>query len=202
MPRTTASDYASNPRSAIMPRNAGATADVCASYLRLQLCRASPSDYASNLSMQLCRAVPGPQHAFTRVNSIGNYAASRWRPEDVDARRRMRGSCWASGANKAARRPAPAARRACVRRFSRRGRSCRLSRNSVRSAQNEMRLPVFMLSEALRLIGATRTSLIGALGPVSALTMSAIGFDERLTGSQGFGAILVLSGVILISKSR
>jgi drug/metabolite transporter (DMT)-like permease len=65
-----------------------------------------------------------------------------------------------------------------------------------------MRLPVFMLSEALRLIGATRTSLIGALGPVSALTMSAIGFDERLTGSQGFGAILVLSGVILISKSR
>jgi drug/metabolite transporter (DMT)-like permease len=60
-------------------------------------------------------------------------------------------------------------------------------------------LPVFLVAEALRRIGANQFALIGAVGPVSAAVTSAIGLDEPFTWLQGVGGLLVISGVLLVS---
>jgi drug/metabolite transporter (DMT)-like permease len=63
-------------------------------------------------------------------------------------------------------------------------------------------LPLFLQAEALRRIGATEFGLIGALGPVSAAIMSAIGLDEPFTAVQALGGALVIVGVLLVSLKR
>jgi drug/metabolite transporter (DMT)-like permease len=63
-------------------------------------------------------------------------------------------------------------------------------------------LPVFMTSEALRRIGASRVAIIGALGPVSTIAFAYLGLDETLTTAQLGGAVLVLAGVLLVSVPR
>lgn len=60
-------------------------------------------------------------------------------------------------------------------------------------------LPVFLVAEALRRIGANQFALIGAVGPVSAAVTSAIGLDEPFTWLQAVGGLLVISGVLLVS---
>jgi drug/metabolite transporter (DMT)-like permease len=60
-------------------------------------------------------------------------------------------------------------------------------------------LPVFLVAEALRRIGANQFALIGAVGPVSAAVTSAIGLNEPFTWLQGVGGLLVISGVLLVS---
>jgi drug/metabolite transporter (DMT)-like permease len=59
--------------------------------------------------------------------------------------------------------------------------------------------PAFMISEALRRIGANHVALIGGLGPVSAIVFGYIGLDETLTVVQLCGAALVLTGVLAVS---
>jgi drug/metabolite transporter (DMT)-like permease len=63
-------------------------------------------------------------------------------------------------------------------------------------------LPVFIVTEALRRIGANQVALIGALGPVSTVFLGWLGLDELMTPLQLLGAALVLSGVILVSLRR
>ena len=63
-------------------------------------------------------------------------------------------------------------------------------------------LPLFLAAEALKRIGATNFGLIGALGPVSAALMGAIGLDEPLTGIQAIGGALVIVGVLLVTLKR
>lgn len=60
-------------------------------------------------------------------------------------------------------------------------------------------IPVFMMSEALRRIGANHSALIGALGPVSTVVLGYLGLDEFMTPLQLVGAALVLAGVLIIS---
>jgi drug/metabolite transporter (DMT)-like permease len=59
--------------------------------------------------------------------------------------------------------------------------------------------PVFLLSAAIKLIGAGNTSLIGSIGPVSTIVMADYFLNEPITIIQVFGSILVLAGVIWIS---
>lgn len=61
-------------------------------------------------------------------------------------------------------------------------------------------LPVFMTSAAIRRIGASRTALIGTLGPMLTIFFGCWLLDEPLSWSQMAGAALVLAGVLLISK--
>ncbi len=61
-------------------------------------------------------------------------------------------------------------------------------------------LPVFMTSAAIRRIGASRTALIGTLGPMLTIFFGCWLLDEPLSWSQMAGAGLVLAGVLLISK--
>ncbi|QPK63321.1 DMT family transporter [Methylomonas sp. LL1] len=60
-------------------------------------------------------------------------------------------------------------------------------------------LPVFMLSAAIRLIGSSRTSLIGMIGPVSTLFMAGYFLGEQLTVRQIVGAALVMAGVLSLT---
>ncbi len=60
-------------------------------------------------------------------------------------------------------------------------------------------LPVFLVAEALRRIGANHFALIGAVGPVSVAITSALGLDEPFTGLQAVGGLLVIGGVLLVS---
>ncbi len=60
-------------------------------------------------------------------------------------------------------------------------------------------LPVFMMSEALRRIGAKQVALIGALGPVTVIFAGHVGLDERMTPLQILGTIFVLAGVVAVS---
>jgi len=60
-------------------------------------------------------------------------------------------------------------------------------------------IPGFLISEALRRIGANKVSIIGALGPVTAIVLGYLGLDEVMTPLQIFGAAFVLIGVVVVS---
>lgn len=60
-------------------------------------------------------------------------------------------------------------------------------------------IPAFMISEALRRIGANTVAIIGALGPVTTLLFGYLGLDELMTPLQIAGSALVLVGVVAIS---
>ena len=60
-------------------------------------------------------------------------------------------------------------------------------------------IPVFMISEALKRIGANSVAIIGALGPVTAIVFGWLGLEEVMTPLQLAGSALVLVGVVVIS---
>jgi len=60
-------------------------------------------------------------------------------------------------------------------------------------------LPVFLVAEALRRIGANQFALVAAVGPVSVAITGALGLDEPFGWLQALGALLVIGGVLLVS---
>jgi len=60
-------------------------------------------------------------------------------------------------------------------------------------------VPVFMVSEALRRIGANQVAMFGCLGPVTTVLFGMLGLDEKMSLMQAFGALLVLAGVVLVT---
>jgi len=60
-------------------------------------------------------------------------------------------------------------------------------------------IPVFMISEALKRIGANSVAIIGALGPVTAIAFGWLGLEEVMTPLQLAGSALVLVGVVVIT---
>jgi drug/metabolite transporter (DMT)-like permease len=63
-------------------------------------------------------------------------------------------------------------------------------------------IPTLLISEGIRLIGASNASIVGSAGPISTITLAYIFLGERLTLIQMFGGILVLSGVLIISLQK
>jgi drug/metabolite transporter (DMT)-like permease len=61
-------------------------------------------------------------------------------------------------------------------------------------------LPVWMVSEAIRRLGAGPVSLIGTLGPVVTLFLGWIILDETIGLFQILGGALVVAGVVLVGK--
>jgi len=61
-------------------------------------------------------------------------------------------------------------------------------------------LPVWMVSEAIRRLGAGPVSLIGTLGPVVTLFLGWIILDEAIGLFQILGGALVVAGVVLVGK--
>ena len=60
-------------------------------------------------------------------------------------------------------------------------------------------LPTFLIAEAIRRIGANRTSLVGSLGPVFTIGFGWWLLDESVHWIQLGGAALVLAGVALVT---
>jgi drug/metabolite transporter (DMT)-like permease len=63
-------------------------------------------------------------------------------------------------------------------------------------------LPVLLVAEALRRIGANHFALIGALGPVTTVLADFALLEGALSAAQIVGAALVISGVLLVSLKR
>jgi drug/metabolite transporter (DMT)-like permease len=63
-------------------------------------------------------------------------------------------------------------------------------------------LPVFLVAEALKRIGANHFALIGALGPVTTVLADFVLMQGALTAIQIVGGALVISGVLLVSVKR
>lgn len=63
-------------------------------------------------------------------------------------------------------------------------------------------MPVFLLTEALRRIGASKTAIISSIGPVSTLVFGVMFLDEVVSALQLFGTALVISGVLWISLTK
>jgi drug/metabolite transporter (DMT)-like permease len=60
-------------------------------------------------------------------------------------------------------------------------------------------LPTYLVAEAIKRIGANRTSLVGSLGPVFTIWLGYWILDEPVHWIQLGGAALVLAGVTLVS---
>ncbi len=63
-------------------------------------------------------------------------------------------------------------------------------------------LPVYMISEAIRRIGAGPASLLGSMGPVATIFLGWLLLDEAVSLSQLAGAALVMAGVLLVSLGK
>jgi drug/metabolite transporter (DMT)-like permease len=63
-------------------------------------------------------------------------------------------------------------------------------------------LPTFLIAEAIKRIGANRTSIIGSLGPVFTIWLGWWMLGEPVHWTQLIGAALVLTGVALVTMKR
>lgn len=63
-------------------------------------------------------------------------------------------------------------------------------------------MPVFLVAESLKRIGANHFALIGALGPVTTVLADFFLMDGALSAVQVVGGALVISGVLLVSVKR
>jgi drug/metabolite transporter (DMT)-like permease len=63
-------------------------------------------------------------------------------------------------------------------------------------------LPIVLMSEGIRRIGASHASIIGSLGPIATIFLGAIFLGESVGVFQLAGAGLVLAGVLAISLQR
>ena len=63
-------------------------------------------------------------------------------------------------------------------------------------------IPLFTLLLAVRNIGGTLTSILGALEPVTAVCIGALVFGEAFTFSEAVGIALILAAVVLVILNR
>lgn len=61
-------------------------------------------------------------------------------------------------------------------------------------------IPVFLISEGIRRLGASNVSIIASVGPVATIVLANIFLDEPILLIQLVGTALVLTGVWLVSK--
>lgn len=62
-------------------------------------------------------------------------------------------------------------------------------------------IPIWMTSEALRLIGPNRVAIISSIGPILTIWMGALFLGETVNAVTYLGAILVLAGVALVTSA-
>ena len=63
-------------------------------------------------------------------------------------------------------------------------------------------IPSFLVSEAIKRLGASTFSIFGSLGPISTIVLAFFFLDERITYLQVFGMFVVIAGVTLVSKKK
>ncbi|MBD0776225.1 DMT family transporter [Maribacter sp. ANRC-HE7] len=63
-------------------------------------------------------------------------------------------------------------------------------------------IPSFLVSAAIKRLGASTFSLFGSLGPVSTIILAFFFLDERITILQIIGMLVVIGGVTLVSRQK
>lgn len=63
-------------------------------------------------------------------------------------------------------------------------------------------IPSFLIVEAIKIIGANNSSIIGTIGPVSTITLAVLLLGERLSLTQIFGSLIVISGVLFLILNK
>ncbi len=63
-------------------------------------------------------------------------------------------------------------------------------------------LPTFLVSEAIRMIGASNAAIIGSVGPISTIVMAYFFLGEGLSWLQLFGTVIVIGGVLMITLNQ
>lgn len=63
-------------------------------------------------------------------------------------------------------------------------------------------IPSYMVSAAIKTLGAPNFSIIGSLGPISTIILANIFLDESMTWLQIVGTVIVICGVIVISRAK
>ena len=61
-------------------------------------------------------------------------------------------------------------------------------------------LPSYMISSAIQTIGASTTSILSSIGPISVIILSYFLLDEQISYYQIIGTLIVISGVLIISR--
>ncbi|MGL1889507.1 MAG: DMT family transporter [Reichenbachiella sp.] len=61
-------------------------------------------------------------------------------------------------------------------------------------------LPSYMVSYAIKMVGAPNFSILGSFGPVSTIVLAYVFLGEQVSVSQWFGIVVVVMGVYYISK--
>ena len=63
-------------------------------------------------------------------------------------------------------------------------------------------IPSFLVSISIKLINSSNFAVIAAIGPISTIILAVIFLNESLTILQVLGTVVVISGILLISKSK
>jgi drug/metabolite transporter (DMT)-like permease len=63
-------------------------------------------------------------------------------------------------------------------------------------------LPIVLMSEGIRRVGASHASIIASIGPIATIALGAIFLGEEITAFQIAGAGLVLAGILAISLQK
>ncbi len=63
-------------------------------------------------------------------------------------------------------------------------------------------IPSYLISEAIKVLGAPNFSIIGSLGPVSTIILANIFLDERLSSLQILGTLVVIVGIYVVSRKK
>lgn len=63
-------------------------------------------------------------------------------------------------------------------------------------------IPAILLAHGIKLIGSGRASIIGSIGPVSTILMAFIFLGENISMPQMAGTLLVIAGVLLVSRQK
>lgn len=63
-------------------------------------------------------------------------------------------------------------------------------------------LPIFLTAKAIQLVGASKVSIVGSIGPVATIFFGWLFLGENVSFEQMVGAAFVLSGVMLVSSKK
>ena len=63
-------------------------------------------------------------------------------------------------------------------------------------------IPSFLVSEAIKYIGASNFSIIGSLGPISTIVLANLFLDEKMTFLQIVGTLVVIAGVLILAQNK
>ena len=63
-------------------------------------------------------------------------------------------------------------------------------------------IPSFLVSLAIKKLGASNFSIIGSIGPISTILLAYLFLDERLTLLQILGAVIVIVGTVVVSINK